>query len=276
MPLGPATTLCISLAARPSVFGMTIHNAAYKALGLDFLYKACRVTEIGEGMRAVRALGIRGCSVSMPYKESVIPHLDAVDHLAATIGAVNTVVNDSGSLTGFNTDLYGALVALDSIAVQSSDRVLLLGAGGAARAIVQALAERGVTQITIVTRSRTRVDWWEQRGSPASPVRFVDWAARDTVPCEVLINATPIGMVPEQESMPISQDAIRGSRVVFDVVVRRNDSPLVACARALGRPVATGTLMMLHQAAKQFQLYTGQEPPLAVMEDAMCELLNRA
>ena len=271
--LGPETTLCISLASRPSVFGMTIHNAAYEALGLDFLYKACRVTEIGEGMRAVRALGIRGCSLSMPYKQAALPFLDAIDPAAAAIGAVNTVVNDAGVLTGFNTDRAGALVALDAVGVRPTDAALVLGGGGVARAIVHALHERGVTRIMLATRSTDRATEWSRPDPQRPAVELLPWEERDRVACDLLINATPVGMPPEREAMPVTAETVRRVRAVFDVVVRGDDSPLIACARAAGRQVATGVQMTLHQAAEQFRLYTGVDAPLAVMESALRPLL---
>src|SRR3990172_6053257 len=107
MQIEKDTQLCISVAARPSNFGTTIHNAVFRKLGLNFIYTAFGITDIAGAVVGVRALGIRGCSVSMPFKEAVIPYLDALDPAARTIGAVNTVVNDSGRLTGYNTDIAG-------------------------------------------------------------------------------------------------------------------------------------------------------------------------
>lgn len=123
-------TLCISVAKNPGKFGITVHNAAFRSLGLNFIYKTFSVTDIAGVITGVRALGIRGCSISMPFKESVIPHLDQLDPIAKKIGAVNTVVNKHGHLIGYNTDVIGAYESLKTLNASNNTSILLLGAGG--------------------------------------------------------------------------------------------------------------------------------------------------
>jgi shikimate dehydrogenase len=263
------TVLCISVASRPSNFGTTVHNAAYRALGLNFLYKAFGTSDIKGTISGVRALGIRGCSVSMPFKESIVKELDTLDEAAKAIGAVNTVVNDGGRLTGYNTDAHGAEVALKITKVVSGDSVLLLGAGGVAKAIFYALRRVGVKRVLVA--NRTAVKAKEMAGADAE---VVAWESRHEAKADVLINATSIGMSPDSERVPFELKKSQGCRTVLDVVVSPMESLLIRTARSLGLETVPGYKMSLHQAAAQFRLYTSAEPPLKVMEDSIVQLLQ--
>lgn len=263
------TVLCISVSARPSNFGMTVHNAAYRAAGLNFIYKAFRVDDIAGALAGVRALGVRGCSVSMPFKEQVVPLLDALDPTAASIGAINTIVNDAGVLTGYNTDVYGAEMVISRLGQPRSSRVLLLGAGGVARAFLYALGSLGYADVTVSNRSTERFASWTERGKFA----ILPWDDRHQFVADILINATPVGMTPHEDDLPISEDAVARARAVIDVIVTPPETHLLRMARARGKPVATGLEMSLHQAARQFELYTGQAAPLEAMEESLKGLL---
>ncbi|MBI4859920.1 MAG: shikimate dehydrogenase [Candidatus Riflebacteria bacterium] len=259
------TVLCISIAASPGNLGSAIHNAGYAALGLDFVYKACRVHDLAGAMAGVRALGIRGCSVSTPFKREVLAHLDELDQGARAVGAVNTIVNDGGRLTGFNTDVDGAVGAFDEAGILSSDRVLVLGAGGVARAIVHALRLRGVACVTVACRSPA------PGGLPGLPV--VPWSERQEVQAEILINATPVGMDPAPEALPMAEPRLRSFRAVVDVVAVPPVSSLVRAAARAGLVAVPGHVMALHQAIRQFELYTGQKAPQAAMREALLAVL---
>jgi len=266
--------MCISVAGRPSNFGTTIHNTAFEAAGLNFVYKAFGVTDIAGAIAGVRALGIRGCSVSMPFKESVIAYLDEVDQAAGMIGAVNTVVNTDGILTGYNTDVYGAQKALELECIEGlvSKKVMLLGAGGAAKAILHALRNLEVEDVVIVNRTYQKADMLAQKtGYRAAP-----WNERSRINAGVLVNATPIGMHPDVEQCPVDERTIARSSVVMDVIVSPMESLLVRTAKRMGKTIIPGYKMSLFQAAMQFQLYTGVEPPLDVMEAAMVNLLRNS
>jgi shikimate dehydrogenase len=266
-----STQVCISVASKPSNFGTALHNAGYEALGLNFLYKAFAVSDIAAAITGVRALGIRGCSVSMPFKESVIPHLDRVDDTASAIGAANTVVNDNGVLTGYNTDVTGALTALQAVDIRSSETILLLGAGGAARAILFALAQLQINQVRVASRSAERV------ASLAMIARCesVVWEDRHAAHADVIINATPVGMRPAVDVLPVDRSLVDRCRAVMDVVLSPMETALVQYARAAGKVVVPGYVMSLGQALAQFRLYTGVEPPRAVMERRMRQLLDQ-
>ena len=264
------TVICISVSGRPSNFGTTLHNAGYRELGLNFAYKGFAISDIAGAIAGVRALGIRGCSVSMPYKESVIPYLDDLDDSARTIGAVNTVVNDSGKLIGYNTDAMGACVAIRELNISCEQKVLLLGAGGAAKAILYALGSLGFNKIVVANRTFNRSE--ELKG--ILTIDCVNWEDRENVQSDLLINATSIGMDPQPDIMPVSREYLNGCTSVMDVVVTPMESKLINVAKRLGLAVAPGYRMSLHQAAGQFKKYTQKEAPLAVMESALLNLFK--
>ena len=263
------TQLCISLASRPSNFGTTLHNAAYAALNLNYVYKAFGISDIVGAIAGVRALGIRGCSISMPFKETVIPLLDTLDNTAEIVCAVNTIVNDHGRVTGYNTDVIGARVALQSIQVQPDESVLLLGAGGVAKAIAFALSQLGVEKVRVANRDIEKA----QSLNAIIPCQPVAWADRQRLPASLIINATCVGMAPETELMPVDKGFIRQARAVMDVVISPMETRLIQFARSESKAFAPGCLMSLEQAVAQFKLYTGKEAPRDVMEQCMSQLL---
>lgn len=264
------TVLCISLASRPSNFGMTVHNAAYRSLGLNYLYKAFGISDIEGAITGVRALNIRGCSVSMPFKETVISHLDSLDETARLIGAVNTVVNNSGHLVGYNTDAIGARMALEALHASPEESVLLLGAGGVARAILFALRQLGFSRVRVACRDLEKCKQLNRILS----CEKIPWSEREREPVDLLINATSVGMNPDADSMPVSESMVEQSRAVMDVVISPMETRLVSCARSLGKKVSPGYVMSLEQAIAQFTLYTGAEPPRKVMEQSLLQLLE--
>jgi shikimate dehydrogenase len=265
MPLAPRLTLCGSLSLHPVSLGAAMHLAGYRALDLPFTYVPFGVTEIEGPIRGMRALGIRGLGISMPFKERVMPLLDAIAPLAARIGAVNTVVNDDGRLTGHNTDCVGAVRALEEVAPLAGKRVLVLGAGGAAKAVAHGLADRGAV-VTIANRSVDKAEAIaaEVGGSAAS----LDEAAR-AASYDVVVNATSVGMAEVAASSPVPEAAIRAGQVVMDIVYKPIETALVRAAKARGAITVHGGRMLLHQAAGQFELYTGREAPLGAMDEAL-------
>jgi shikimate dehydrogenase len=264
------TQLCISLASRPSNFGTTLHNAAYVAMGLNFVYKAFGITDLEGALTGVRALNIRGCSVSMPFKEAVLPLLDDLDETARLIGAVNTIVNDAGRLVGYNTDAVGARKALEAIRAKPGETVLLLGAGGAARAIAFALRQMGFTQVQVSNRDPKKISQLDSILHCDS----VPWEERHQAGADLLINATAVGMSPAADRSPMEAGFLRQARAVMDVVVSPMESSLIKLARSMGKEVAPGYLMSLEQAIAQFRLYTGEAPPRNVMEENLNRLLG--
>lgn len=267
--LSKDTKLCISIAAKPSNFGTTVFNAAFAHEGLDFVYKACALRpETGNLKRAiegVRVLGIRGCGISMPFKQEALRYVDWVDRPAQKIGAINTIVNTNGKLKGYNTDMFGALAVLKTIRGIRSKRVVILGAGGVARAICAALHSLHVREIVIANRDekagRVLAKTW---GATYTP-----WSKVSDVGGRVLINATPVGMPPKSDTSPVASALLASYEAVLDVVISPTPTALVKHATSRGLHVIPGHTMSVHQAAKQFQLYTGKKPPLAMMEKTL-------
>jgi shikimate dehydrogenase len=265
-------TLCGSLSRLAGPLGRSLHEAGYRALGLAFTYVPFETSDLAGAIAGMRALGIRGLGVSQPFKQQVIPLLDALDPRAERIGAINTIVNDGGRLVGHNTDWVGAVRALEEARALGGARVLLVGAGGAARAIAFGLQGAGA-RTTIVNRDDARaVALAAAAGAEVAPFALLDDADR-VRGYEVIVNATSLG----QAGVDAARSAIRegGERalgegqVVMDIVYKPPVTPLVKLAMGRGARVVRGTRMLLHQAAAQFELYTRVPAPLAVMEDAL-------
>jgi shikimate dehydrogenase len=269
----PVVTLCGSIARLSGPVGRSLHEAGYRALGLPYTYVpfAIEPRQLAGALTGMRALGMRGLGVSQPFKERVLPFLDIVDQVATRIGAVNTIVNESGRLVGHNTDWVGAIRALEEVRPLGGARVLLLGAGGAARAIAFGLQERGA-RTTIANRDLDRAERLaSSTGASAAP--FVEAGAAGRY--DVVVNATSAGQSTSGGSMEsiVPEGALRSGQVVLDIVYKPAETPLVQAARRRGATVILGGRMLLHQAAAQFELYTGRAPPLEAMESALREAM---
>ncbi len=232
-----------------------MHNAAYKALGLNFAYLAFRVTDVKNAIAGIRALGIKGVSVTAPHKISVMQYLDTIDETAKKIGAVNTIVNTNGKLTGYNTDSQGAIMALKEKTTLPGKRVVILGAGGAARAITFGLDKKDTSVFTV---NRTT-----QKEKVLAEIKNSD----------ILINATPIGMHPRAEESLIPKEYLHKNLTVFDVVYNPKETKLLKDARSAGCTTIYGYKMLLYQAVSQFQLFTGEIAPVSIMEKELLKNL---
>jgi shikimate dehydrogenase len=249
-----------------------MHLAGYAALGLPFTYMPFAVQrDLAGALAGMRALGIRGFGVSMPFKIEVLPLLDRVDPLAARIGAVNTIVNDDGILTGYNTDAAGALRALEEVVDPAAQRVVVIGAGGAARAVVHGLASAGA-RIHVVNRTVSKAQELAQQAG--SQVSAGDLAAlADLSACDVIVNCSSAGMAGYGPS-PLPRDSLRPELVVMDIVYKPVVTPLISMAQEVGCRTVHGGRMLLHQACRQFELYTLRPAPLAVMDGALRQALD--
>lgn len=256
--------LCGSLSRWASRLGATMHQAGYEALGLDWRYVPFETEDLAGALTGMRALGIRGFGISMPFKLEIMPLLDAIDPVAARIGAVNTVVNSAGRLIGHNTDWVGATRALEEVTELAGKRVLLLGAGGAARAVAHGLVERGA-EVVICNRSAARgAALAEEVAGTVRP-----WSQRGAAEADVVVNATSLGMADVDPGSPLGEEGVRAGMVVMDIVYKPLETALVRSARAAGARAIHGGRMLLHQAARQFELYTGAEAPLEAMDRAL-------
>jgi shikimate dehydrogenase len=253
--LSKDTTMCMSLAARPSNIGTRFHNFLYAELGLDFIYKAFTTDDIAAAIGGVRALRIRGCSVSMPFKEAVIELVDELESSAAAIGSVNTIVNNNGRLVASNTDYEAIAKLIETHGLDPAMRVLVRGAGGMAKAVVAALREAGFGDVTVVARNAT--------AGPALAASYgYIWTPEDPWPsAELIVNVTPLGMQgADAEVLAFAPEHIQAASTVFDVVALPVETPLVRAAREAGKHVITGAEVIALQAARQFERYTGVTP----------------
>ena len=268
--MSSAITVCGSLSRFPVSLGRVMHAAGYRALGLDWVYVPFACVDAKAALDAVRALSIRGVGVSMPFKLDVLPHLDAIDALAARIGAVNTVVNDEGRLTGHNTDAYGARRALEETGPLAGKRVLLLGAGGAARAVAFALADAGA-RLVIANRDEGKARALAARvGADGRGAEEVARASDH----EIVVNATSVGMTDTGGASPIPEGALRKGQLVMDIVYKPLRTALLGAAARAGATTIDGSRMLLFQAMEQFRLYTAKEPPREAMERALLDAIT--
>lgn len=249
-------TLCISLSARPSNNGTQFHNFLYEALGLNWIYKAFAPTDLAQAIAGVRGLGIRGCAISMPYKEDVIALVDRMDASASAIDSVNTIVNDDGVLTAYNTD-YAAIAQLIAQAgLDTGCSVLLRGSGGMAKATAAAFRDAGFAHVTIVARN-------EAAGRALADLYGFSWIPEPgPATADILVNVTPVGMAggAEEHALSFAEATVAAATVVFDVVALPAETPLVKAGRAAGKTVITGAAVATLQALEQFVLYTGIRP----------------
>lgn len=271
-----------------------MHNAAYAELGLNWAYVAFRVKDAAAAAQGIRGLGLRGASVTIPHKVAVMAHLDKLDPVAEWIGSVNTVVNDQGVLTGLNTDGAGAMKALlEAGAPLSGKRVLILGSGGAARAIAITLAARaGIASLEllgvieeelkrlakdVIEKTGVKAEWGMLAEDIATKVARTkeERLAQSVAAADVVIHATPIGMHPKEGETVVPERLWRKALWVMDIVYNPRETRLLREASAAGCNVVHGLEMLLHQGALQFEAWTGKPAPVAVMRKALEEGLHK-
>jgi shikimate dehydrogenase len=248
-----------------------MHQAAFAATSFNGIYVPVEAADIGRAVAGLRALGLRGASVTLPHKEAVLEHLDRIDDGARAAGAVNTLVAAGGRVTGYNTDGEGALRALRGQAEVAGRAVAVIGAGGAARAIAAALRAEGARPI-LYCRTAAR----GERAAAELGVDFRPLAEFSADACEILVNTTPAGMAPNTEETPVPAGRLAGHLTVMDIVYNPRRTRLLREAAALGCAVVDGLGMFVHQGALQFELWTGLQAPVEIMRlAAAAELEGR-
>ena len=255
-----------------------IHNAAFRALGLNFVYLAWQVDTVGDAVKGLRALGnFRGASVTIPHKVAAMQFLDHVEATAKRIGAINTIVADKGELSGYNTDATGALRALREGGVElKGRRIVVLGSGGAARAIAVALAaDSGVENLTLLgiedsERTRLAQDVRSVGVATVEDSHLDEAALRRILPdSHVLIHCTPVGMSPKSDSTCVPASLLHSGLAVMDIVYNPRETQLLKDAKFAGCKTIPGLEMFLNQAVTQFELWTNQAAPVAVMRTVL-------
>jgi len=261
-----------------------MHNAAFKKLGLDYIYIPFRVRaeELAQAVEGIRALNIRGLNVTIPHKVAILSMLDGLDPVAEKIGAVNTIVNNDGNLRGYNTDASGFLRALLERGVEPEGKhIVILGAGGASRAISYILAERGA-HLTILNR-QLELDWAEALAELISEdfemeVRVLELGfenlAAALAGADILINATSVGMSPNSEETPVPARLLKPELVVFDIVYNPIRTRLLKEAEAAGARTIVGVDMLAWQGALAFEKWTEQPAPFDLMRKKAIKALG--
>ncbi len=249
--------------------GPVMHNTAFVETGFNGAYLAFRVKDIGHAVIGIKALGIKGASITIPHKLSVVNFLDELDDTAEKIGAVNTIVNRNGVLTGYNSDGIGAVKALSEKTAIQDKNVVVLGAGGAARAIgYGVLAEGG--RVTIINRTPANGEMLAK----VLGAEFQPMSALSKIDCHILTNTTPVGMLPDVDAMPVRKQDLNKAMVVMDIVYNPLKTRLLKAAKTIGCPIIDGVSMFVCQGAFQFELWTGMKAPVEVMKKAVLNALG--
>ena len=267
-----STTRLCALIGNPVEHSMSplMHNAAFEKLGLNFIYLAFKVENLEYAMNGMRGLNIKGFNVTIPYKTKVMKFLDEVDETARKIGAVNTVVNDRGFLKGFNTDWVGAIMSIEKKVSIKGKKIVILGAGGAARAIAFGMKKRG-GRITILNRTVKKAEELSKElGCKFGPLDKVN-----EIECDILINATPVGMYPRVDESLVGRDVLKNIDIVFDAIYNPPKTKLLMDAESVGCLTIDGVDMLVLQGAAAFELWTGKKPDVELMKKVVVQNLRR-
>lgn len=282
--ISPSTQFCMVI-GNPISHSLSpaIHNAAYQALDLDFVYVACQVADVQNALAGMRALSnFRGMSITIPHKIAAMQYVDEINEVDRRIGSINTVVHESDKLVGLGTDGPGALKALSDAGVTlTGKQVLMLGAGGAARAIAFPLVcDSSPARLTLLDINEALLHGLSRDlksrsdTSIQSEMYTEDTLARNMDEADVIIHCTSVGMHPNLDATLVPQQFFRPGQVVFDVVYTPLETRLLADARAKGLQVISGVEMFVNQAVLQFEQFTGVDAPVEVMRKVVMEHLQ--
>ena len=266
-----AQTTYLAIFGNPVAHSLSpqMHNAALSHLGLNMAYLAFRVEEATDIVTAMRTLGLLGASITVPHKEAIMSHLDGLDEMSRTIGAVNTVFVQEGKLVGYNTDWLGVVSALERVTDLPGRSCLILGAGGAARAAIYGLRIKNV-QVFLMNRNETR----GRNLAAETNCTFVNWQSWDQLDVQLVINATPVGGSAGGEQTLVPRRWLQAGMVVMDMVYRPMETKLLRDARAADCLCVSGLEMLLYQGIAQFGIWTGKEAPVEVMRQTLIESVS--
>lgn len=262
-------------------FSPIMQNAALQAAGLDYAYIAMPVApeNLKDAVAGLRAMNFRGVNVTIPHKQTVMEYLDEIHEDAKIIGAVNTIVNDAGHLTGYNTDVIGFIDALKDKGFDPAGKnAVMVGAGGAARAIIWGLLKENIGSIAIGVRNMPKVQPLVDYFQKYIDIKLYDWNDsnfKDELrTADLLINATPLGMTPKTDEMPpVDWDCISPSAFVYDIIYTPAETLFLRTARQKGCQTLNGEGMLIGQGAESFRLWTGVKPDHNVMATALKKML---
>lgn len=282
--ISPGTQVC-AVIGNPVEHSLSpaIHNAAFAELDLDFVYVAFRVEDVAAALAGMRALeNFRGLSVTIPHKIEAMKHVDEIPEVDGRIGSINTVINEGGRLRGFGTDGPGALRALKGAGVDVNGKsVLMIGAGGASRAIAFTLATEaepaGITILDIEGKVLDALATDLRKGTGRrieSALMNPDSLAASMEKADLVVNCTPVGMHPKRDDSPVPADLLRPGQSVFDIVYTPLETRLLREAGERGLQTVSGVDMFIYQAVLQFEEFTGSEAPEEVMRRVVLEQLT--
>jgi len=237
-----------------------MHNSAFSHINYNGVYFAFKVKEIGKAISGIRALGIKGAGITIPHKVTVMEYLDEIGETAGKIGAVNTIINRQGKITGYNFDSVGAVRAIKEKTGIKNKAVAILGAGGAARAVGYGITSEG-GRLTILNRTK-------ERGEKLAVDLAADFLLLENfneVKCDILINTTSLGMVPNLSGMAVEKKHLNKSMIVMDIVYNPLRTRLLKVAQEMGCTTINGVEMFVYQGACQFELWTGKKAPVDLM-----------
>jgi shikimate dehydrogenase len=231
-----------------------IHNWAFRTLDLPYVYLKWEIPpdKLPELITAVRTLPVSGLSVTIPFKERIIPYLDELTEEASIVGAVNHIYWRDGKLWGNNTDVDGFLEPIKNMPVDSA---LLLGSGGAALACIYGLKKKGVKKIWVAGRDRKKLNYIQKKFS----IETVMWDQRDLIDAQLLVNCTPLGMLGHRDSCPYPVDKLNRFSFVYDIVYNPKQTQLLKCAKEVGAEPIAGIFMFIYQALHQFKIWTSHD-----------------
>lgn len=282
--ISPSTQIC-AVIGNPVAHSLSpaIHNAAIAQLGLDFVYVAFRVEDVRNALAGMRALeNFRGMSITIPHKIDAMKYVDEIAATDLSIGSINTVINDHGRLTGLGTDGPGALKALRDAGVKVQGKsILMLGSGGAARAISFTLAQnadpKGISLLDVEGPLLRQLASDLKSKTPV-PIRYEVMTdaslAENMKTADIVVHCTPVGMHPKENVSLIPPDLFHKGQVVFDIVYTPLETKLLKDARSRGLQVVSGVDMFINQAVLQFEQFTGEKAPIEVMRRVVMERLN--
>jgi shikimate dehydrogenase len=247
-----------------------MHNAAYREMGIRACYIPFEVSDLPDAVKGMKALGIKGASITIPFKTDIISLLDAVDENARAMGAVNTVINRNGYLSGTNTDWIGLSLALKAHYMITGKTFAILGSGGAARAAVFAVLQGGGKPV-IVFRTEERA----KHLAESFNCRMIPFEKLGELEADCLINVTPVGMYPEIGDSPVNENILSRFRWVMDTIYNPLETKLLVDARKAGCKTISGLDMFVHQGAEQIKFWTNLEPPRSLMRRVVAENLKQ-
>ncbi len=255
-----------------------MHNAAFEHTGINAVYVAFESSSVHHAIAAIKSLGIKGASVTIPFKVDVLQLCDSVDTHAMRIGSINTLVNNNGTIKGYNTDGYGLLRSLETNGIEyMNKKILIIGNGGSARAIAYTLAEKNA-QVTICGRNSTNVkqltDDLQKYFNTVHDMLINELKPDSTSEYDIVINTTPVGMKPETDKLPVDIHLIHHHHVVVDIIYSPLYTLFLQKAREKGCTVITGDYMLLYQACMQFEIWTGQPAPIDIMHKVLKDALQ--